>query len=69
MKHLWGKAAFDLSVSLGSLLDQAVYHLRDACLVCKVKWSHTFAISSGYTSSSFQEKSENIRRIALCSKV
>ena len=58
MQHLWSKAVDSLCLSIGSLLDQAVYHPCDAFLVFKVKRLHTFAISSG--ASTFDLQTMNV---------
>ena len=47
MKHLWSEAIDGFGLSIGSLLEQVFYHLRDAIFVCEVKQSHAFAIFSG----------------------
>jgi hypothetical protein len=69
VKHFWGDTVLGLGVSFGTFLEQEVYHLRDAMLVCEVKRGLTFVISSADVCSFFNEKSENVWRIALCSKV
>jgi hypothetical protein len=69
MKHLWRDTMFGLRVSSSTLLEQAIYHSRDASLICKVKRSHIFAITSAYIRSSYQQKLENIERVSLCSEV
>jgi hypothetical protein len=60
MKHFWGDTVLSLGVSFGTLLEQEVYHLHDAMLICKVKRSLTFVISSVDVRSFFKEKSENV---------